>query len=195
MPNGAKPKLMDNHSLSHEDLFESFKKGDQNAFAQLFELFHSGLVLLADSLQPDEDLSEKIANTSLAEAWEKRKSFRSWDHLTTDLRKITEKACTPRRNSLSIKKKTAKEKEEFPEFFQNHSAEENLIDILLENMIGQMGPMSVRTRRIFHLSCFEGKSYAEIATELDMTKQAVTARMNRVLKSFREGPETDPFFL
>ncbi|HEX9513940.1 MAG TPA: hypothetical protein VF939_25790 [Puia sp.] len=181
------------NSLSPEDWFKKFKEGDKEAFAQMVHSFELSLILLADALQPDEPRSEKIVYRSFTKAFNRRRTFESKDDLLAYLRKIIIKACTPRRYFRRPKKIAAREKKDFPEFFQNESYAENPFILLIKNGIRQMGPMPLITRRIFELFYEEARSESEIAAELGLTRQEVMTKMNRFLRIFLQDPEADPF--
>jgi RNA polymerase sigma factor (sigma-70 family) len=179
---------MRNHSLPPEDLFGQFKEGRKDAFAQLFQLFHPGLVFIAALRLPDNPHVGEIANTSLFKAWKKRKSFRNLADLSIFLDEETKRACISHQDPVRPSRNPPKENRD-PEFYANDADIDSPYVPLLEKAIGQMGPMPIATRRIFDLAFIEGMSYAEIAMKLNMTREAVAARIKRMLDSL--GPIMD----
>src|SRR5882672_5137887 len=140
---------MRENSQSFEYLFELFREGDQDAFAQLFQEFRPGLVLIAALRLPDNPLAEEIPNNSLFKAWKKRKSFRNLDELSMFLDKETEKACLSHQDPLHPGRNVPKENRD-PEFYPHDTDIDSPYVPLLEKVIGQM-ELSGCTRRIFDL--------------------------------------------
>lgn len=181
-PKGSKFNFMNLNSLPPEDWFTQFKKGDKKAFAQMVRLYEPGLILFADSLQPNELRSEKIVSRSFQKAFARRKIFTSKDDLLIFLRKLIKKACTPPRYFRRTRKIITRKEEEFPEFCQNDSCAETPFTCLIEKGIWFFGPMPPKTRLIFELFYRDLRSESEIAAELGLTKQDVMKKMRRFLK-------------
>ena len=179
---------MEHTSLPVEQLFDSFKTGDEKraekAFAFLFELHYQRLWLFASLYLPEDILTEDIVNESFAKAWGKRKTYHSHDHFLNSLHEITKNACISRQRALKREKKALKEHSDLVEFYENDSDTESIHKQLLEKALNHMGNMSQISRRILTLFYLEGKSIAEIASELKMSREAVSTRKTRALQSF-----------
>ena len=179
------------HSV--DNAFQSFRKGDRNAFGYLLERFYPALLLFADSLQPDPTRSEALVNSSWRKACGKYDNFGSLAELTAFIRKTIRNACTPPPYFRRPKKKEPVEKKDFVEFASGSPEATNHNTSLIDKAMGYFGPMPLKTRNILDLFYKEGKNASEIARRLGLTTQIVKARIEQARRSNLFMPDTDPY--
>lgn len=177
------------HSL--EDALQSFTKGDKDASGYLLERFYPGLILFADSLQPDHSRSELHVNNSWRKACRKHATFANLADLKTFLRKAIRRACTLPPNFLKPRRRSAAQKKEFAEFTSGNAETESPHASLIEKAMRHIGPQPLKTRVILELFFKYGKDPYEIARILGLTTQIVKARIEQALQSHVFMPDTD----
>jgi DNA-directed RNA polymerase specialized sigma24 family protein len=170
---------MSANSPSSDDLFRLFQEGDKDAFDLLFQKFHPGLVLVIALRRPNDVHTEKIAADSFFEAWKKRKKCENLASFSILLDKAAKKACDDCPNPPGIRRNPPKENRD-PEFYPHDIDIDSPFVTLLEKVIEQMD-LPMVTRRIFHLHFIEGKTRSQIAVKMNMTREAVAARIRRAL--------------
>jgi len=162
-----------------EDLFRRFKGGDKEAFDLLYKEFFPGLVLVTALRLPENVHPEKIAEDSYFKAWKKRKKCADLAAFSLLLDRAAKKACSGRANSPVVPGKVPKENRD-PEFNSHDIDIDSPFVGLLEKVIGQMD-LPLMTRTIFHMHFIEGKTRSQIAAKMNMTREAVAARIRRAL--------------
>lgn len=167
-----------------ENLFRKIAVHDsREAFKELFFEFYPALCVFAQRYVNDLETSEDIVQETFLKVWKNRKtidiriSFRNF--LLTSIRN----SCTDylRKESTSTRytdQMEAQSASMSPEDFYTLSE----LEALLHQALAKLSP---DIREVFEMNRFNGLTYREIATQLDVSPKTVEARMSKALKTLR----------
>ncbi len=160
---------------------------DKRAFKELFEEYYPPLCNFANSLIKDWELSQEIVQETFLKIWEQKQEiqintsvksylFQSVKFLVIDYhRKL--------KNQKVKQGEYLQQVDLVEEEFRNTSDETALLRHHLHQAIQQLKP---KMQEIFKLNKFEGLTYEEIATHLNVSKRTVEDNMARALKILYE---------
>ncbi len=167
-----------------ENLFRKIGVHDsREAFKELFFEFYPALCVFAQRYVNDWETSEDIVQETFLKVWKNRKtidirlSFRNF--LLTSVRN----SCMDYLRKESVTARYTGQVEPShasmsPEDFYTLSELEVLLHQALEKL-------SSDVREVFEMNRFNGLTYHEIATQLDVSPKTVEARMSKALKTLR----------
>jgi len=179
-------KEQDSGTISEAQLVERLKKGQEWAFNILVQRYQARLMKIAYGITLDREDSLEIVQDVFVNVFTHIKDFRQEAGLATWLRKITVNQC------LNWKRKWKRrfrwhhdpieddqdkalyrkaEQQETPE----SGIREKQFELMLKKAIGNLPE---KTRAVFVLNAFEGLSYEQIATTLNIKKGTVSSRLH-----------------
>ena len=154
-----------------ENLFRKIAVHDsREAFKELFFEFYPALCIFAQCYVNDPETSEDIVQETFLKVWKNRKtidirlSFRNF--LLTSVRN----SCTDYLRKESITTKYTTDQVELPSVSMSPEDLEKL---------------SSDVREVFEMNRFNGLTYREIATRLELSPKTIEARMSKALKTLR----------
>ncbi|MCP3876359.1 MAG: sigma-70 family RNA polymerase sigma factor [Desulfobacteraceae bacterium] len=182
------------NSIDEQDLVERLKKGQQWAFNVLVNTYQDRLLKIAYGITLDREDSLEVVQDVFISVFKNIQTFRQDAKLATWLRKITINHCLnwkrkwKRRfkwHHTSIGSETDKslykenKKMSNPEMqFREKQFEKNLME--------SVRSLPEKIRLVFVLNAFEGLSYDEIATTLNIKKGTVSSRLHFARKKLLE---------
>ena len=181
-----------NTNLSMEDLkiVRAIKKGDSNAFKELFKKYYDALVnyvrTYANDLQVAEDITQQVFIT----LWTERnslqidKSVKGYLYTTSYRAYIDYYRKTKRRDAFidELKEKTLRDS-----ILEDKEITENRIN-RLKSIINTLPP---KCKEVVELHKLRGLKYQEIAERLNISKKTVESQMRIAYAKIREGFEKD----
>ena len=165
-------------------LWNSIQDSDAHAFEILFKKYYAPLCRFAVNYTHDLDTAREVVQNLFVYLWENRKtvgieqSVKSY--LTSAVKRNSIRLMQQQHRKLSID--TLPEDSFIDEALVDSLELEELYKQLLE-AIEQLPP---QCKKIFRMSRFEEKKYAEIALELNLSIKTVEAQMGKALKILRE---------
>ena len=168
--------------ISDQSLAESIKNSNQGVFELVFNYYYSGLVVYADQIIKNTEISEDIIQSVFMKLWETRetieiRSFRSY------FMQCVKNRCIDHLRSLQIKQRFDNRIPEADHLVMEEDLwTKNELSELLEKAIGDLPP---RCREIFWMSRYENLKIAEIAEKLDISKRTVETQISKALKILR----------
>ena len=171
---------------AHNDkwLLEGLRKGDVDAFEQIFKQHWHRLYLIARSRLQSHDEAEEVIQSIFSSLWEKRESL-----LITNLPFYLQTAV---RNSIIdlIRSRVTKQKywDYYKVFIPDQQAvTENAIDF--DDLNGAVeeavNHLPEKSKKVFQLSRFEGRSNKEIAKLLHLSEKAIEYHLTKSLRDLR----------
>jgi RNA polymerase sigma-70 factor (ECF subfamily) len=168
-------------------LLDGLMRGEESAYEELFMTFYAQLVVFAQKLLGDEDLSREMVQDVFVMFYEKREVLNIHTSLKSHLYQTVRNRCLNeiKRNQIRrdhhsgifIEKKN--EEAYFDDKMQETELEAKIFSIV-ESLPKQC-------KRIFEMSRYEGISNQEIADKLDLSKRTVETQISKALKILRNG--------
>lgn len=178
-----------NNSNEHSDklLVLKLREGNVLAFEQLFNRYQSKLINFIRSALSNETEAEEIAQEVFLKIWEKRtgidpnRSFKSFLYTVTKneihdyLRKVLQQKKYVERtiHELAI---ADNDLEQIVDFRETDKVIKELVNLL-----------PGKRRKVFELSRFHGKTYRQIALEMNISENTVDTQMRKALAFLKEG--------
>jgi RNA polymerase sigma-70 factor (ECF subfamily) len=165
-------------------LFASIRKGDEEAFAELFNRYWTKAFFMAYQKLNDQEAAEEIVQEVFITLWDKRESL-SIQNFSAYLYTCIRNKCL---NYIEAKIIERKHWEFYRQFIHqsDHETEKMVsYDTLLEAIHTSMESLPKKTRRVFQLNKLEGRSVSEIANVLNLSEKAIEYHLARSLKHLR----------
>lgn len=167
-----------------ENLFRKIAVHDsREAFKELFFEFYPALCVFAQRYVNDPEASEDIVQETFLKVWKNRRtidiriSFRNF--LLTSVRN----SCTDYLRKESV---TARYTDQIELPHTSMSPEDFYTLGELETRLRQaLEKLSSDVREVFEMNRFNGLTYREIATRLELSPKTIEARMSKALKTLR----------
>lgn len=173
------------NKLSDAELTDLLREGDKSAFTEIYNRFFGLLYIHAYRKLLDEAQAGDIIQEIFTTIWDKRNSL----HITGSLSSYLYSASRNRiLNTFRDKKVSVKFLESLTEADrQDHSAADDRIRIkdLTQLIEAEINALPDPMRVIFIMSRTKNLSHKDIATELNMSEQAVRSQVKRALKILR----------
>jgi RNA polymerase sigma-70 factor (ECF subfamily) len=174
-------------------IIKQINNGSIETFKSLYDAFYTCLLLYANSIINNIDISKDIIQDIYLKLWEKRKEFTIKYSLKSYLYTAVRNSCMDYLKHLKVEKKYVdhslvelKEKELifFSELFI-HPEEDDFEKYLNEiNMV--VDDLPEQRKKIFKLSRYEGMKNIEVAQRLNLSVRTVDTQIYRALKTLRE---------
>lgn len=161
---------------------QSLRKGDVAAFGELYQYFAPGLKGFCKSFHIPEGEADDVVQETFKRIWEKRDTLQPEFGFKTFIFTIAKNQIYNQiRNRIQVKK--------YETAILAHPAHQGneQKDIQLRQLIEKtIGSLPEKCRIIFQKSRVEGKSNADIAAELAISKSTVENQINKALKRLRQ---------
>ncbi|MBI9064783.1 MAG: RNA polymerase sigma-70 factor [Marinilabiliaceae bacterium] len=178
--------------LIDSKLLDGLHSGEESVYTDVFHQLQPALVSYAMQYIIDRDLSKEIVQEAFLKLWEKRKTLSKGTNLTAYLYKIVRNLSLNYLRHIKIRDEFAKSESQFISeaalnyvALKDKSAERLLEAEIMERLQKAVNKMPPKCRNIFSLSRFDGKTYKEIAQELNITEKTVENQINKALKITR----------
>lgn len=166
-------------------LLDGLKKGDERAYKNLYEIYHTDLVVYCYNLTKDQNRAEDIVQQTLVKIWIKRDTLNIQSSLKNYLYRSV--------YNTFLKEYRKLKKEEVALSELKNSV---LLDIverdetvlkermkLLESAIDQLPK---KNKEVFLLSKKSGYKHKEIAAQLDISEKAVEKHISRATQAIKK---------
>jgi RNA polymerase sigma-70 factor (ECF subfamily) len=173
--------------LSDISVLKKIKEGDVYTFEKVFRLYYSPLCLYAAGITGKMYIAEEIVQELFYVCWKEREKLQILHSLKSylygavrnrSLQYIEHREVTNRHREM-ILLKTNDNNTSTPQDLLEYKELEDLINRTLDKL-------PERRLRIFRMHRFEGKKYAEIASELSLSVKTVEAEMTKALQILRK---------
>lgn len=170
---------------SDKELIRKLKKGDIEAFNQIFYAYSSKLYHFAYGYLKSREDAEEMVQEIFSRIWDKRADIKEEYQFRSYLFSIAFNYVKKYFRSKALVNK-------YIEFATTHDAESEQIheDVnysSLKLMVDQLvDKMPERRKAVFLKSRFEGKNSKEIAEEMDISQSTVENHLNQALRFLRQ---------
>lgn len=173
------------HSRHDEEfLFASIRKGDKEAFAELFNRYWNTAFFIAYQKLRDQGAAEKVVQDLFISLWNKRESL-AIHNFSSYLYACVKNKCLNYIESKIIEKKHWDYYKQFIPQADYETEKMVSYNTLLEAINTSMESLPKKTRRVFQLNRLEGRSVSEIANALNLSEKAIEYHLARSLKHLR----------
>jgi len=168
--------------ITDQNLVESIKNSNQGVFELVFNFYYSGLVVYADQIIKNTDVSEDIVQSVFMKLWESREttdihSFRSY------FIQCVKNRCIDHLRNQQVKNRFDNRPPEAVQLVMDEDLwTKTELTELIEKSIESLPP---RCREIFRMSRYENLKIAEIADQLKISKRTVETQISKALKILR----------
>ncbi|MDR1402083.1 MAG: RNA polymerase sigma-70 factor [Tannerellaceae bacterium] len=172
--------------LDDLSVLKKIKEGDVNTFEKIFRLYYSPLCLYAAGITGKMYIAEEIVQELFYVCWKERGKLQILHSLKNYLY-----GAVRNRSLQYYERQEVKNRHRETVFKTNDNDISNPQDLLeykeLEDLINRtLDKLPERRLRIFQMHRFEGKKYAEIASELSLSVKTVEAEMTKALQILRK---------
>jgi RNA polymerase sigma-70 factor (ECF subfamily) len=173
--------------LGDLSVLKKIKEGDINTFERIFRLYYSPLCLYAAGITGKMHIAEEIVQELFYVFWKEREkiqilhSLKSYLYGAARNRSLQyfERQEVKNRHREMVLLKTNDTYTSTPQDLLEYKELEDLINRTLDKL-------PERRLRIFRMHRFEGKKYAEIASELSLSVKTVEAEITKALQILRK---------
>ena len=175
--------LMTDNNIVQDDVvfFNRLKKGDEEAFKQLFDIYYRQLVAYANKFLADLDLARSVVQDLFVMLYEKRDEINIHTSFKSHLYQSVRNRC------LNIIKRDKMKQEHHQHIFETNTDYSEQFDNLeyteLENCISNaVENLPAQCKKIFKMNRYEGIGNQKIADELNLSKRTVETQISKALK-------------
>ncbi len=178
-------KPIKNEANTSLQLFLRLKEGDLTAFNSIYRLYGRKVLRFAYSFSISREDSEEIVQDTFVKLWTNREKFDPNKSIDAYLYVIT------RNEVLNRIKKRATNEELIKTYFKTTSlfspASDEILDFKeFEASIHEIiNTLPAKRREIFKLNRFDGKSYREIAVQLNISQGTVEKQMAKAIHAIK----------
>lgn len=159
--------------------------GDKEAYTLLFQFYYKNLVIFASSFIRDVTVCEDIVQNIFIKLWTNRSTPKEIESLRSYLLKSTQNACLSYIRHLKVRNC-------YDDYILLHSIDESYSadDYILYSEFNERLDVMLQRLSTLHRNCFimgkmEGKKYAEVAIELNVSVRTVELKIAESLKFIR----------
>jgi len=186
---------------NEKELLVCLRAGEEVAFDQLYQRYANRIYGKLLRLTRSAEVAEELLQDVFMKVWERRESlnpalsFRSYlfriaEHLISDYYRL---AAKDRRMYDYLLRAGMSHEHPFDE-----DAESQLYQQNWERLQEAVGQLPLKCREVYTLCKIEGKSYREVASQLDMSTATISNHMtkaNKLIRSYLNVPATLLVFL
>jgi RNA polymerase sigma-70 factor (family 1) len=155
--------------------------GDESAFSIIFKTYYLNLVLFAGTFLKDRQAAEEIVQDVFIRLWENRESVMITSSLRSLLLKSIQNKCIDTIRHLKIVEDYQSKLQNYPLLLENNTENYVLYSELEDDLKKALGKIPDDFSKIFLLNRFEGLTYPEIASQLNLSVRMVEIRMGKAL--------------
>lgn len=170
---------------SDKILLDGLRDGLEEAYEELFMTYYAQLVVFAQKILVDEDLSRDMVQDVFVMFYEKREELNIHTSLKSHLYQTVRNRC------LNQIKRTQIRRDYNADLFidkkrQEANFDDKMLETELELRISKIvESLPKQCKRIFEMSRYEGVTNQEIANKLNLSKRTVETQISKALKKLR----------
>jgi len=167
------------------ETIKALQNGDHLAFGQLFDSSYEALCRYAYSILRDIDEAEDVVQKTFCKLWDQRETLNIQSSISSYLYRIVHNDC------INTIQQTTRHQEHNLSYISamnntGNSTMEHIENSDLQKAINSaLAGLPPQCRRVFEMSRIEQLSYAEIATQLNISTNTVENHISKALKLLR----------
>lgn len=172
--------------VEENSLVQRMRTGDDSAFSVIFKTYYIDLVLFASTFIRDRLEAEEIVQDIFIRLWENRESVIITSSLRSFLLKSVQNKCIDSIRHLKIVDGYQAKLKNHPLLLENDTEKYVLYSELEDDLRKALEKLPGDISKIFLLNRFEGLTYPEIATRLNLSVRMVEIRMGKALAVLKQ---------
>ena len=179
--------------MNFDSLADALKRGEEQAYRQLYDRYYSLLCLLACQYVRDHFLAESLVGDVICHIWENRKTLQIHTSLNAYLVRAVQNKCANYLEHLRVRRQAEQElTKQFAERQQDYISDYDyplaklMVLELEKSLVKAVESLPAECREVFRLSRMEERSYSEIAEQLGISVNTVKYHMKNALSQLRE---------
>jgi len=187
-----------NDAIYMSECWSAFKKGDEKAFVTIHDHFFHSLYAYALRMLQDPDLSYDAIQELFLKLWEKRNTLPEVQFVKPYLMRCLRSAILNKLRSLKLyelkiaTRYHAPDIEFSPEEIRINKESASFNSTQLTQLINAL---PARQKEIIYLRFYEGLSYKDISSILNVNCQSLVNNINRIMSRFKAALKNHPEFL
>ncbi|MEM9673518.1 MAG: RNA polymerase sigma factor [Cyclobacteriaceae bacterium] len=181
--------------MAETELWDLFRRGDRQAFDQIYYLYVHDLLSYGDNITFRKDLVEDCVQETFVELWKKHKQLGTTDSIKYYLFKCLRRKiyrCLAKENKHYVLSQSG-----VPDLLISPSPEETLITTQTETAKQSRIQQSIhqlphRQREAIYLKYYKGLSFLEAAEVMDISVKATYKLMAKAIKTLRKQLDFHP---
>jgi len=172
--------------LTDKNILAGLQAGNEQVFELFFRNYYERLCNYANTILNDMDEAEEIVQNAFLAMWEKRESIEVHTSLKSYLYRSVYNSSLNHVKHLKVRRKHDERLLQNSNALHDSAAApllHNELETLAKNAIDQLPP---QCQMVFKLSRFENLTYAEIASQMQISVKTVENHMMKALKVLRE---------
>ncbi len=169
----------------YQDVITGFRNGEEPAVRQLYDLHYRALCYYAEQLTGDKEEAEDIAVDTFLKLLHKKNDFDNLADIKSFLYRATRNACFDYLRKNKRKDRRNRELTFLAEPDELFGDQEMIITKVLQVIYAEVENLPGQCKQVFKLLFMEGKSTAEVATEMGISTQTVLNQKSKALQSLR----------
>lgn len=157
-------------------------------FEQLFKEHYSSLVNYAFRMVKDKDTAEDLCQQVFVSLWEKRETIEIEGNIKSYLLRSTHNACL---NHFKHQKVVEQHQQSVDQVEEADSRDILEAEELRSKIGASVKKLPTQCRKVFLMSRLQGKKYAQIAEELEISIKTVENQMGKALKLLRSDLQSE----
>lgn len=172
--------------MDHHEIIVGFRKGEEKAFEEVYELFSGPIYLFSRRILNNNTEAQDVTAETFMKLWNLRMNFETLQNVKAFLYITVRNACF---NILRKRKDTLRHQEDFNYLLsQNENGPSQHDEIkaeVLQTILREINNLPKQCRKVVEFSFIRGLKNAEIADELGLSLQTVKNQKNRGLRMLK----------
>jgi RNA polymerase sigma-70 factor (ECF subfamily) len=179
-------------SLDQGEVVGRLRAGDPVALAQIIDLHGGAVHRVARSVLADAHVVEEVAQDVFLELWRRPDRFQSGrGSLRTYLVAVTRNKAIDRLRSHYARSRMTESVLEIAQRSPRQTADTQEEFATREMILAAIGMLPLEQRQALLLAYYGGRTYREVATELDVPEGTIKTRLRQALSALRRSLECD----
>lgn len=166
-------------------LLDSLKKGDERAYKNLYDIYHTDLVVYCYNLTKDQDRAEDIVQQTMVKIWMKRDTLSIQSSLKNYLYRSVFNTFLKEYRKLK-KEEVALSELKNSVLLDFMERDETVLEERMKLLESAIDQLPKKNKEVFILSRKSGYKHKEIAAQLDISEKAVEKHISRATQAIKK---------
>lgn len=166
-------------------LLESLRKGDERAYKNLYDIYHTDLVVYCYNLTKDQDRAEDIVQQTMVKIWMKRDTLNIQSSIKNYLYRSVFNTFLKEYRKLK-KEEVALSELKNSALLDFMERDETVLEERMKLLESAIDQLPKKNKEVFILSKKSGYKHKEIAAQLEISEKAVEKHISRATQAIKK---------